>query len=717
LVIIKQDVVIFQFVEWRKNSIKRRETSMTVRPWLDYNRALNPIALMKQLSHRHPSLSGCIRLIAALIVLNAGALSAKAASVVGLWRFNEGTGTNISDSSGLGNNGTLQGTSGILPTWTASMPGFGGALLFTNDSTNYSYVNIPASASLQIGQTATDPWTITAWAYELTNDGGGYIATYGRIVVIDDGVALQLESGATNDSEFYTWDRTTTAWQIGWGPFATVNPLFDQWEHWAVVYDGTNIMVYLNGNQGTNGGFAFQAVTAALAYSGYQGSVIIGSELDQLANRNWCGMLDDVAIFSGALTQAQIATVMSGDFSEFQGGPARILTEPQKQTVPAGSSASFTVGATGQAPIQYQWFQNGFPLAAATNATLNLADVQTAQAGSYTVSVTNSVGGQVSGVAPLIVYNPETTLVGLWRFNEGSGTNAADSSGLGNDGVLTGDNGASPGWAPSLAGFGDALSLTNDGVNNTYVDIPGNNSLMIGETASNAWSITAWAYESSDGTSNFVSTYGRIVVIDDGTALQLESGAISDDEFYTWSRANPAWQVYWGTVNPSVDPLLDQWVHWAVTYDGTNLTLYRNGNQGPNGGVASVTTNAPLSYPGYLGAFRIGSELGAGPSRNWNGYLDDVAVFTTALTQSQIQTIMTGDFSAFATSPTLSIAVNSTNATLSWPLAPVNFQLQSATNLENAVWQPVATAVTNGDMVSVAAPITSGNQFFRLMKH
>jgi len=670
---------------------------------------------MKQKSFRNPSLSCGIFLVAALFVINAWPPSASAATVVGLWRFNEGSGTNISDSSGLGNNGTLLGTGGILPTWTTGMPGFGGALLFTNDGVDFSYVNIPGSASLQIGQTATDPWTITAWAYELTNDGGGYIATYGRILVIDDGVALQLESGATNDSQFYTWDQTTGAWHVGWGPYNTVNPLFDQWEHWAVVYDGTNLMVYLNGDQGTNGGFASQAVTAALAYAGYQGSVIIGSELDQTANRNWCGMLDDVAVFSGALTQSQIATVMSGDFSGFLGGPARIVIEPLKQTVPPGSTASFTVDAVGQAPIQYQWYYDGTALAGATNATLNLTDVQTPQAGSYTVSVTNSVGGQLSSVAKLLVYNPQTTLVGLWRFNEGSGTNAADSSGLGNDGVLTGING---GWAPSQAGFGDALALTNDGVNYTYVDIPGNTSLMIGETASNAWSITAWAYESSDGTSNFISTYGRVLVIDDGTALQLESGAISDDEFYTWSRANPPWQVYWGTVDTNVAPLLDQWVHWAVTYDGTNLTLYRNGNQGTNGGVASIQTNSPVSYPGYLGAFRIGTEVGSdGPSRNWNGYLDDVAVFTVALTQSQVQTIMTGDFSAFASSPTLSISVNSTNATLSWPLAPVNFQLQSATNLENPVWQPVATAVTNGDTVSVPAPITSGNQFFRLMQH
>ena len=54
--------------------------------------------------------------------------------------------------------------------------------------------------------------------------------------------------------------------------------------------------------------------------------------------------------------------------------------------------------------------------------------------------------------------------------------------------------------------------------------------------SANPWTITAWAYENSDGTDDFVANYGRIMVIDDGTALQLESGASGDGEFYTWDR-------------------------------------------------------------------------------------------------------------------------------------------------------------------------------------
>ena len=77
---------------------------------------------------------------------------------------------------------------------------------------------------MQIGQTASDAWTITAWAYEDTNSSGDFVASYGRILVLDDGTALQLESGASGDDEFYTWARADTAWQIAWGQYGTADP-------------------------------------------------------------------------------------------------------------------------------------------------------------------------------------------------------------------------------------------------------------------------------------------------------------------------------------------------------------------------------------------------------------------------------------------------------------------------------------------------------------
>jgi hypothetical protein len=86
-------------------------------------------------------------------------------------------------------------------------------------------------------------------------------------------------------------------------------------------------------------------------------------------------------------------------------GPA-ISMQPASQTALVGASASFSVTATGTAPLGYQWTFNDTPLAGATAATLLLAAVQPAQAGSYAVAVSNLAGGVTSAAATLTVLVP-----------------------------------------------------------------------------------------------------------------------------------------------------------------------------------------------------------------------------------------------------------------------------------------------------------------------
>jgi len=668
--------------------------------------------------HRFAAKVGVVYCLSLLPVLTSSA----APSVVGLWRFDEGSGSTATDSSGLGNDGTLAGENGNIPAWVAGQAGFGGALRFTNNGTDHAYVTIPGATSLMIGQTATNPWTITAWAFEDSNGTGDFVASYGRILVIDDGTAFQFESGASGDGQIYTWSRPpNTAWEIAWGVGSAVAPLLDQWVHWAVVYDGTNLTVYRNANQGAQGGVASAPVTSPLAFAGYTGAVLIGSELAQPATATWNGMLDDVAVFAGALTQSQIATVMSGDFSAFIAGRPGIVSQPQDQTVPLGATVTFIVSAVGQAPLQYQWYFNGTnKLSAAANptattATLVLTNAQLNQSGTYSVVVSNALGSATSAPAKLVVFN--VSLVGLWRFNQGSGTNVLDSSGLGNHGYLAGEKGNIPAWTTGQAGLGGALRFTNNGTDHAYVVIPSAGSLMIGQTATNPWTITAWAFEDSNGTGDFVANYGRVLVIDDGTAFQFESGASGDDEIYTWSRPpNTEWQIGWG-VGSAVSPLLDQWEHWAVVYDGTNLTVYRNGNSGTNGGIASQAVTAPLGgYVGFQDEIHIGSELGQPGDRTWNGMLEDVAVFSIALSQGQIETVMGGDFSAFVPRPLLSISGNPGHTILSWPATQSTFQLQSRTDLTQGGWSNVVIQpVQQGDQLEVSFPTTPATQFFRLL--
>ncbi len=101
--------------------------------------------------------------------------------------------------------------------------------------------------------------------------------------------------------------------------------------------------------------------------------------------------------------------------------PPSITGQPDKTSVTAGSTADFTVIASGTAPISYQWLVGGVPIAGANSVTLHLSNVQPADAGTYSVVARNPAGSSaslgavltVSGVAfaPIFQYEPSPTSV------------------------------------------------------------------------------------------------------------------------------------------------------------------------------------------------------------------------------------------------------------------------------------------------------------------
>jgi hypothetical protein len=88
--------------------------------------------------------------------------------------------------------------------------------------------------------------------------------------------------------------------------------------------------------------------------------------------------------------------------------PPTLTAQPQNQTATQGQGATFSVTASGTAPLSYQWYCNSSALPGATSSTLTLGNVQTNNAGSYTVVVTNVAGSTTSSAATLTVNVPPT---------------------------------------------------------------------------------------------------------------------------------------------------------------------------------------------------------------------------------------------------------------------------------------------------------------------
>ena len=133
--------------------------------------------------------------------------------------------------------------------------------------------------------------------------------------------------------------------------------------------------------------------------------------------------------------------------SAWPAAPAYISAQPgPAATVNLGGSASFSVGVTGTTvPVSYQWYDNGQPVAGATNSTLSVSAVPATNA-SYYVVVNNSGGSVTSSVAPLTILPPYP--VSYWRMES----------------QITAPNNAG---TPSFNGVADANTNTGQGIYTT----------------------------------------------------------------------------------------------------------------------------------------------------------------------------------------------------------------------------------------------------------
>jgi glucose/arabinose dehydrogenase len=80
-----------------------------------------------------------------------------------------------------------------------------------------------------------------------------------------------------------------------------------------------------------------------------------------------------------------------------------ITTQPASQTVAAGASATFSVGASGAAPLRYQWQRNGAAISGATGPTYTLTAAAGDNGARFRVVVSNDFGSVTSSEAVLTV--------------------------------------------------------------------------------------------------------------------------------------------------------------------------------------------------------------------------------------------------------------------------------------------------------------------------
>ena len=140
-----------------------------------------------------------------------------------------------------------------------------------------------------------------------------------------------------------------------------------------------------------------------------------GSYTVTASKAGYSDAMASVNVAIGAVT----GNMYQQDFALSTSSPPAITLQPQSRTIKQGADAAFTVVATGTPAPGYQWRFNGTNIAAATTSTYMRTNVQPADAGSYSVVVSNSQGTVISSNAPLTVIRAGGASV-LWRLAPGS---------------------------------------------------------------------------------------------------------------------------------------------------------------------------------------------------------------------------------------------------------------------------------------------------------
>ena len=319
--------------------------------------------------------------------------------------------------------------------------------------------------------------------------------------------------------------------------------------------------------------------------------------------------------------------------------PPSITTTINPEWRFVGAPFNFTVGAGGTVPLTYFWyFGSGLVQAGASPTYSGIASL--ANSGNYTVIVSNETS--LFATSGPVVLNAITVPGGYpgavnssapiayWRLGESSGTVAHDVIG-GNDGTyyntalgVSGYSVLDPDTAASFSGPNSYVGNINGA---GTINFPGHPVFTL-----EAW-VKAPAGSQTDEATIIAKGIGS-----SGTSrteqfsLDVAAGVY---RFFTYDSGTAVYEVDAG-VGPN-----GSWQHIACVYDdqnvtggGTNMYIYVNGNlenQRKTRAAGVINTTSAVS----IGSKRLGND----PTYDgtFNGTIDEVAIYNTALSQATIQ--------------------------------------------------------------------------------
>ncbi len=353
---------------------------------------------------------------------------------------------------------------------------------------------------------------------------------------------------------------------------------------------------------------------------------------------------------AATLTLSNVTTNDSGDYDvqvttggqtltspishlEVLASPPILTQRPADAVRFINGTVSFSVTALGSDPKTYAWKQGDTVVAGATGPTLVLTDLQPADAGAYTVTVSNPLGS-TNATATLSLVSPakyaaaavDAGPVGYWKLDEASGTVAYDYWG-GRDG--TSGAGVTPGVAgprpTAFAGFdaGNTAYDFNGGADGKVVVPPLN---LNKATAT----IVTWIKPNG-----VQQDYAGIVFSRGGAVSGLDFKASTGFLGYHWNDAANTYNWESGLTPADVE-----WNFVALVVEPTQATMYLDTG---TGGLQSAVNTVTHDASAFDGTVQFGQDGTSG--RLFKGSIDEVTIYDRALSLAEVTALRDAGFS------------------------------------------------------------------------
>ncbi len=549
--------------------------------------------------------------------LDSAEVSVTPSTLVVHLKLDESGGTTAADSSGRAFHATLFNT----PTFS---PGtFGNALNLP--ATASQYARLPSGVASGITDFTVSTWVkVNAFAtWQRIFDFGSSTTNYMFLTTQYTGTApnaAKLRFGIRAGSATTEQNVSGTAVALTTGA----------WTHVAVTRSGTTVSLYVNGSLAGSGTIALNPSDLGVTTLNYLGK-------SQFNDPYLDGSLDDFRLYSQAMSATEIASLAS----PLAGAPMQFAIVPGDAqatlTWLPNATSTYTVKRAATSDGPYSTIADGV-----TDLTYTDTGLTNGVTYYYVLSGANT-GGSGPDSAEVAV-TPSTLRLHL-KFDESSGSVAADSSGSGRDATLVN--------APAFASgrLGNALHFPATA--SQYATLP--SGVVSGLTD---FTVSTWVKV------NAFATWQRIFDFGTGTTNYMFLTTQ-----YTTTAPNAA-KLRFGiragstTTEQSVSGTgvaltAGAWTHVAVVRSGTTVSLYVNGSLAGSGTIALNPSDLGTTTQNYLGKSQFNDPY-------LNAALDDFRLYSQALSPAEITSLS----SPLAAPQNLAVTPGPLSLDLSWSAVP-----------------------------------------------